>query len=305
MPSFRSAHGQAANAARKLLSLGTARHLDKHGGRIHSVGTARAYSQALAGVARWLRDGRRGDLRNLNVALTNEYLAMRSEQVGQSTLDLDRQAMQAHLHATGQLPANEKLASVRSEIATTLQSRAYTTQQAHLIAARQTHANSLATIVALESGARAHELLTLRRTAERPPSSHRMWSRDRFRGRDNWVRYTVSGKGGLVREIVLSPKTAAHLESTRLDRPQLITDRGVRHTSHYAIGGGNNWSASFTRASQHEMSWSNGVHGLRHSYAQTRMSELQSVGFSYPEALSVVSQEMGHFRPEITEIYLR
>jgi hypothetical protein len=34
------------------------------------------------------------------------------------------------------------------------------------------------------------------------------------------------------------------------------------------------------------------------------MSELQKV-MPRAEALEVVSQEMGHFRPEITEVYLR
>jgi len=35
------------------------------------------------------------------------------------------------------------------------------------------------------------------------------------------------------------------------------------------------------------------------------MSELQQHGYLYQQALSIVSQELGHFRPEITEIYLR
>lgn len=305
MPSFRSADKQAQKAVSKLLSLGSARHSNKHDGRIHSVGTARAYSQALAGMARWLRDGRRGDLRSLTVDLANEYLAMRAEQVGQSTLDLGRQAVQAHLHATGQLRADARLARVRSEITTALQSRAYTTQQAHMIAARQSARNALATIVALESGARAHELLTLTPAAERGPSSHRQWSNDRFSGRDGWVPYTVAGKGGLIREIALSPETAARLEKTRLDQPAPITDRGVRYTTRYDIGGGNSWSASYTRVSQHEMGWSSGAHGLRHTYAQTRVDELQSLGCAYAESLKIVSQEMGHFRADITEVYLR
>ncbi|MFT7318300.1 MAG: hypothetical protein ACI8WF_002750, partial [Pseudoalteromonas distincta] len=43
----------------------------------------------------------------------------------------------------------------------------------------------------------------------------------------------------------------------------------------------------------------------RHSYAQERMIELNALGFKYKTALETVSQEMGHFRPEITEVYLR
>ena len=44
---------------------------------------------------------------------------------------------------------------------------------------------------------------------------------------------------------------------------------------------------------------------MRHEYAQERMETLQSMGYEYREALEVVSQEMGHFRPDITEVYLR
>jgi len=51
-------------------------------------------------------------------------------------------------------------------------------------------------------------------------------------------------------------------------------------------------------------SW-NGTHGLRHNFAQERMGELLGQGESYKSALSTVSEEMGHHRPSITEIYLR
>ncbi len=50
---------------------------------------------------------------------------------------------------------------------------------------------------------------------------------------------------------------------------------------------------------------STGAHGLRHSYAQERLDELQRAGLSQDLALTTVSQEMGHFRAEITETYLR
>ena len=51
--------------------------------------------------------------------------------------------------------------------------------------------------------------------------------------------------------------------------------------------------------------FSNGGHGLRHSYAQERMAELKSLGLARAIALETVSQELGHFRAEITEVYLR
>ena len=64
-------------------------------------------------------------------------------------------------------------------------------------------------------------------------------------------------------------------------------------------------SSSVTNAAERVLGWSTGAHGLRHSYAQERMYELQHNGLRRDEALETVSQEMGHFRPEITETYLR
>jgi len=48
-----------------------------------------------------------------------------------------------------------------------------------------------------------------------------------------------------------------------------------------------------------------GVHGLRWTHAQERMIELQAHGMPRDLALAVVSKEMNHERPEITELYLR
>ena len=47
MPSFRSAQAQARHAISKKVSLGHGRHDNQNDGRIHSVGTARGYEQAL------------------------------------------------------------------------------------------------------------------------------------------------------------------------------------------------------------------------------------------------------------------
>ena len=84
-----------------------------------------------------------------------------------------------------------------------------------------------------------------------------------------------------------------------------VYDRDIGYRTQYDIGGGQNWSNSFSAASNRELGWSNGAHGLRHEFAQERMNALQGAGYEYKEALEIVSQEMGHFRPEITEVYLR
>jgi integrase len=193
-----------------------------------------------------------------------------------------------------------------------LTSRFYTPLQVERVMRCQTESNALATRIAYEAGLRAHELLTLRRAGEDRPSGHRRWRPERFLGRDG-VRYVVTGKGGLKREVLLSRETAALLEARRLAAPREVRDRGVRYASIYDLNGGNRWAVSFSDASERALNWSRGAHGLRHSYAQERMRELQGLrdsagrpaGLPYRDAKEVVSQELGHFRAEIVETYLR
>ena len=48
-----------------------------------------------------------------------------------------------------------------------------------------------------------------------------------------------------------------------------------------------------------------GSHGFRHNFAQERVAELQEAGHGYSVALTMVSREMGHYREDITEHYLK
>lgn len=298
MPSFRSPASQAAHAVRALAAHGQPRHGHAGDGKIHSLGTERNYEQALKGVAEFIQARKLGDLRGLTRETAVAYLEARSQEVGQKTLDLDRQAMQAVLGG-GKLPV------VKSELGQILASRAYTPAQTRLVADAQSPRHRLATLVAADAGLRAHELLTLRPAAERPAAAHRTFREDRFAGRGDVAVYTVKGKGGLCREVALDRALAKRLEAARLPAPRDVYDRGIHHEQHYDIGGGKQWTDSFSKAALRQLGWSQGAHGLRHSYAQARMDALQGAGRSYGDALAVVSQEMGHFRPEITEVYLR
>ena len=281
--SFRSSGAQAQHAARSL--------------DLKSQGSERNYQQALTGVAQFIKEERLGDLRGLNKEIAERYLEMRSQEVGQKTLDLDRQAMQTLI--------GEKLAVVKSEQSQTLQSRAYTSEQAQMVASAQSEKHSLATQIAENAGLRAHEIYTLRPIEERQADTHREYRDDRFTGRENISIYTVEGKGGLCREVAIDKELANKLEERRLAEPKTVYDRDIGYRTQYDIGGGQNWSNSFSAASNRELGWSNGAHGLRHEFAQERMNALQGAGYGYKEALEIVSQEMGHFRPEITEVYLR
>lgn len=302
MGRFRSPQSQADFAIRKKLAIGKPSHTKNSGdAQIHSLGTARTYSDSLKCVAAYIAKNRLDTNGKGLESLTPEtaliYLESRAEEVGQKQLDKDRQSMQMIL--------GEKLDVVKSNFDEVLKSRAYTQQQIQLIAEAQSEKNALATLVAADGGLRAHELQTLLPVEERLPSGHRSWISERFQGRSEVTRYTVKGKGGLVREVAVRKELADQLEELRLREPRVVTDREIFYLQSYDIGGGHRWSDSFSKASKRVLGWSSGGHGVRHTYAQMRMRALQLIGFNFEQSLTVVSQEMGHFRPEISQVYLR
>ncbi len=276
MPSFRDAKKQAQHAVKIKLGINIARHTSKNDKKIHSLGTARNYEQALMRLTQWLQENKLGDLKSLSTEKAQYYLELRGQCVKQKTLDQERQAIQMHLGI--QLPV------IKSELVEAIKSRAYTTEQINVIAEAQTETNRLATQIAHAAGLRAHELLTLLPRDEQSPSSHRQWSSQRFTGREGRI-YTVIGKGGLIREVLIPVTLAEQLEKHRLSTPLKIKDRNIFYQRHYDIGGGNQWSNSFSAASKRVLGWSHGAHGMRHSYAQDRMDELQLRGFFYEKAL--------------------
>lgn len=273
---------------------------------LDSIRTVDNYRGALKSVAKNMQQYGLGDLlRGLTPETANSYLNIRAEEVRQSQLNMERQAIQCMMHnITKTLDKNNKLdSSIKSKRETIEASRSYTPEQVHAIASAQTERNALATEIAHAAGLRAHELLTLQRIEERAPSD-RPALESKFNGRDG-VSYTVQGKGGLVRKVVLPHSLSARLEDKRLDTANTVRDRDINYRSQYDIAGGQRWSNSFSAASNRALGWSSGAHGVRHSYAQERMSELQNQRLNYTTRLETVSQEMGHFRPDITEVYLR
>ena len=297
MPSFRSSAAKAAHAVSQRLDL-TSRHDNRDDGQIHSRGTARNFEQALTQYEQFAQANRLGDLRTATTETAQQYLQERQEAGwSQKTLDQDRQALQCHLQTS--------LERVQSIKETALNTRSYTSAQINEIASHQNSRNALSTEIAHSAGLRAHELLTIRPITERDISAHREWSAYRFTGRTGEL-YSVKGKGGLVRAVMIPRDLAARLEATKLDRgPREVMDRGIKYQQYYDIGGGKNWTSSFSRVSTNNLGWSNGAHGVRHSYAQERMQEMQRAGYSYNDALGIVAQEVGHFSPHTTEAYLR
>ena len=305
MAKFAKSSTQAASVIRDLQKLSAVQRSEHAQMALPSLGTARNFGECLKHVCEWMKAEKLGSLRELTKEQAIRYLDIRSEEVGQKALDQERQAMQKMMQSlTGKLAPDEKLPVTKSEHAQILEARAYTREQMLAVAAHQSAHNALATEIAYASGLRAHEFLTLRPLPERAPDERPADPR-KFSGRPEGVLYTVQGKGGLVRVVSIPSPLAQRLEALRLTAPRIVTDRTIHYKSAYAIGGGKAWTNSFSRASSAALGFSNGAHGLRHSYAQDRMLELRDAGINRVDALRIVSQEMGHFRPEITETYLR
>lgn len=295
---------QATRAIKACSAIGTPRHGNRDDGKIHGLGTERQYHQIFRTAATWLNDRYNVQLYRVSTEQVHTYLQERSIDIGQKQLNNEHRALQMYLR-NERKDSNISIERVRSEVPVIEKARAYTDGQVQLVCSRQTDRLALSTRVADTAGLRAAELYTIRRLNERAPSSHRSWSRDTYRGREDWQRYTVVGKGGLVREVRLPAALSQELEATRLAESKMVTDRGIRIEARYDVIGGKSFSNLFSRSAKKAMGWSEGAHGLRHSYAQRRMAELQISANSQQHALGIVSQELGHFRPEITEVYLR
>jgi len=271
----------------------------KSTGRIHSVASFNKYTSALKLAGEWAKANHGcNKLNGISPAIAQSYLEHRSQQgIGQKQLDADRNALS---YLTGKDSLQRQRAMVESKHV----NRAINRELVDRVVGKQSARNALATKIALEAGLRAHELLTLRRSDEQSASQHRTWSSDRFTGRQGGV-YVVTGKGGLKREVLIPNQLVLVLEARRLENSQLTIDRGIKYVQYYDIGGGNKWSRSFRDACNRLTGKNLSAHGLRYTYAQERMKELQRLSYTYYEARLIVSQELGHFRGDVVETYLR
>lgn len=281
------------------------RQEQENAGKIESVGTVRNYEQALKICADYLKEHKQGGLWSLTPEQANTYLEIRASERSQSTVDMDRQAIQAMMqHVTNKLDPNQNLTVVKSELETIEKSRSYTPEQVQRITEHQTKRHALSTEICHQAGLRAHELYTLRPSGEIQPSPREV-HQDKFSHMPEQTRrYTVTGKGGLIREVQIPIHLVERLEVHRLDTARAVRDRGVNYTTHYDIAAGHKFSDAFSKASNRALGYSNGAHGLRHSYAQDRYEQLAN-HLPREDVMRIVSQELGHFRPDITEVYLR
>ncbi|MEZ9551913.1 site-specific integrase, partial [Vibrio breoganii] len=223
-----------------------------------SDGSSRNYSTALKALALHMNEVHRLPLRKASPAHVSEFLSDRAIEVGQSSLNMSRQASERMLHFTKALAPDEKLEMVLTEKAEVLESRAYRQDQVEYVVTGQRDRHAISSRIADNAGLRAHELLTIARMDEISVDD-RPVSDDKFLGRENDVAYVVKGKGGLIREVRLSPELASELESRRHEKAVRVMDRGIQYAQRYDIGGGKNWSDSFSRSSKANLGWSHGA----------------------------------------------
>jgi len=103
---------------------------------------------------------------------------------------------------------------------------------------------------------------------------------------------TVKGKGGKIRDIKILPEDYFKLKEILAKQVDFKFDKDKHRyvLRKAAIITGQKYNAS---------------HGLRWNFAQNRMKETQKDGKIYEQGLTIVSQEMGHERADITEHYLK
>ena len=262
---------------------------------VRSLLTERAYRDAYAGYLRWLR-GNRVELDDVHTrGMMLEWLDQLSETSAQKSVDRARQALQKIFAVS--------LPHVESCLPARVHGRAYVFDDVRRVLSRQRKRQQLASLLCFDGGLRAHETITLRERFGVEPSSHRPWSTDMFKGRSGYVIFIVTGKGGLRREVAISIPLALELRKYARPNPVTVRDRGVNLISYFDIGGGQALSSSFSRASELALGFSNGAHGLRHSFAQNRLTQLLSI-LEPGRALEALSNELGHWRPGISLVYL-
>ena len=280
---------------------------DRH---LYSIRTREEYRAILVRQATWARKTHGRTLDRLTPDQTREYLEGRAKEVGDKRLSQERCALALldHLRPYEQEWKREIQSAKKGPGRLATVSRSLKGNEAARVMEYQTDRNVFATEVALAGSLRASELMTLRPIAERPPSPRQEWDERRFNYLRDPVAYTVQGKGGLVREVRFERELADRIEARRWEDGKLhrVKDRGVPCLTRYnLVTSSNAWEQSFRRACKQALGHSLGAHSTRHTFVAERMDALKAEGFGDYEARLLVSQQLGHFRPEILDDYLR
>ncbi|WP_295761766.1 hypothetical protein [Undibacterium sp.] len=301
MTSFRSAAVQAKHLTIKKASHGKSRHnQNKLSGErkfIASIATEKKYTGCVKVFLEWCILTKKSTSKSqVTACIAEEFLKSKANFCVQKTLDGYRQSIS--------LVFNLQLDYVVSKVDSLLTPRAYSQLQIEHLQKSASAPLSFSIRLAASAGLRVVELDTIALASE-AMEDQREWLSERFSGLSNYVEYVVVGKGGLRRKIGIPRSLSVELESYRLPAPTRKTQREIHYTKRYSITGGHSFSQQFSRLSFRDFGWSTGAHGLRHRYAQDRIMQLQTQGFTWDFSLKIVAQEMGHFSTSNTLTYMR
>jgi len=189
--------------------------------------------------------------------------------------------------------------------------KTYSDEQLARILKHVSPKNALSILLCRYVGIRVKELFTLQRFNERKEGVRDKLTDLQLEARElrfcelEGELYTVKGKGGLVRLVMIPTFLVEKLEKMRLAKNKTVIDRGIRYEECiYDLSGGRAISQAFSRASKKYLGWNTGVHSMRHDYSKKRLKEAFKHTQNYDLARAIVSQELGHFRLDITDVYL-
>lgn len=189
--------------------------------------------------------------------------------------------------------------------------RAYTLNQITEIQLHlKTPQAKLAKQIILESSCRAKDLASLCLAEERPLVRARIdqLHADRFTAREDWIKVSFIGKGGHHYISTISPQTAQALSQYRLTTPRDFRERNQENIvtkQYYDLPAGLKLSKQWCETAFWALGLKRGLHGLRHTFAQQRVRDLQNADMTCQKALECVSQQMGHYRASEVMTYLR
>jgi integrase len=263
---------------------------------IKSIGTERTYRTCIHDYLQW-REHQRLPIKGPHwAAEIQAYLQDAAEIQSQKSLDQKRQALQCVFQVD--------LPRYQSVQISTFQGKDLTNEELASILDKQSDRVKFSTMLCLDAGLRAQELHTIRPVDEQARSVGRSWRDDLFIHRETFTKYSVWGKGGLRRVVAVSLPLAQQLEALRLSQPRSIQDREVDRIVYYDLVGGQSFSSLFSISAKQALGFTIGAHALRHRWAKRRFAALVKNAVPAKEALAILSQESGHFRPSISIPYL-
>jgi integrase len=267
--------------------------------RIHSLGSLRSYVsclRVLIGIFRELRGGQK--LKKATIQDAKLLLEVVAEHSTQETVNQYRAALQRAL----KMP----IPHVRGQFIRPRVHKAYRGSEAREIieSLAKKPKQQLAVMLVFSAGLRASELAGLRPIDEQPTSPYRPWRKTLFDGIRDFESWTVAGKGGLIRRVAVPAELGFEIRKLRFAEVEIQKDRGINRSPAFDLPHGKALTSIFSRASKNALGFSFGIHSLRHTYLRRRQLQLYQNSIT-DTALrnSILAQELGHFRPSITNAY--